>query len=164
MKSSIHVRYNVYGSKAERNRATLTVYPLGSQFKLPRGTSSMEQMHLPGHMNTKQRCEIQWEVLEFSKVHKWLCDSLKPNRRTRCVQRKSQKAFQSTHFHYLPWIYCNVSNPHCTMVYCGRNVGYSHYYDMNFITGVIVYNYSKYVWLSYSMCVFIQFLDCFSYK
>ncbi len=28
---------------------------------------------------------------------------------------------------------------------------------MNCITGVKVYNYSKYVWLSYSMCAFILF-------
>ncbi len=47
MKSSINVRYNVNAPKAERNRAThlnraaLTVYPLGSQFKLPRGSSSL---------------------------------------------------------------------------------------------------------------------------
>ncbi len=37
--------------------------------------------------------------------------------------------------------------------YCGRNVGYSH--TLNSITGVMVYNYNKYVWLSYSMCAFI---------
>ncbi len=43
-----------------------------------------------------------------------------PNVRTQaeqekyCVQRDSQKAFQSTHRHYLPWIYC--SNTQCTMV------------------------------------------------
>ncbi len=65
MKSSKNVRYNVYAPKAERNhvthlnRATRTVYPLGSQFKLPRGTSSLEQMRLLGHVITKQCCEIQ---------------------------------------------------------------------------------------------------------
>ncbi len=65
MKSLINVRYNVYAPKAERNhvthlnRATRTVYPLGSQFKLPRGTSSREQMRLLGHVITKQCCEIQ---------------------------------------------------------------------------------------------------------
>ncbi len=32
---------------------------LRSQFKLPRGASSLEQMCFLGHMNTKQRCEIQ---------------------------------------------------------------------------------------------------------
>ncbi len=37
----------------------MTVYPLGSQFKLPRGTSSLKQMRLLGHVNTKQCCEIQ---------------------------------------------------------------------------------------------------------
>ncbi len=41
------------------NRATRTVYPLGSQFRLPRGESSREQMRLLGLVNTKQRCEIQ---------------------------------------------------------------------------------------------------------
>ncbi len=53
MKSSINVRYTVYTPKAERNstthlnRATRlhNVYPLGSKFKLPRGVSSLEQMH-----------------------------------------------------------------------------------------------------------------------
>ncbi len=65
MKSLKNVRYNVYAPKAERNhathlnRATRTVYPLGSQFKLPRGTSSLEQMRLLGHVITKQCCEIQ---------------------------------------------------------------------------------------------------------
>ncbi len=54
------------------NRATRTVYPLGSQFKLPRGTSSREQMCLLGHVNTKHRCVLssQCEALEH-----------KPNRR-----------------------------------------------------------------------------------
>ncbi len=58
-----------------------------------------------------------------------------------CVQRDSQKAFQYAHRHYLPWIYC--SNIHCTMVLwqkCGI-------FTFNIITGVMVYNYSKYVWL-----------------
>ncbi len=74
MKSSINVRYNVYAPKAERNsaphlnRATRTVYPLGSQFKVPRGASSLEQMRL-GHASIKQRCEIQCEALEFSDEH-----------------------------------------------------------------------------------------------
>ncbi len=50
MKSSINVQY-VYAPKAERNRAThlnratRTVYPFGSKFKVPRGASSLEQMH-----------------------------------------------------------------------------------------------------------------------
>ncbi len=80
MKSSINVRYNVYVPKAERNsathlnRATQTVYPLGSQFKVPRGASSLEQTCLLGHTSTKQLCEIQCETLEFSDEHKWLCD------------------------------------------------------------------------------------------
>ncbi len=41
------------------NHITRTVYLLGSQFKLPCGTSSLEQMRLLGHVNTKQCCEIQ---------------------------------------------------------------------------------------------------------
>ncbi len=50
---------NAYAPKAERkrathlNRVTLTVCLLGSQFKLPRGASSLEQMRLLGHVNTK---------------------------------------------------------------------------------------------------------------
>ncbi len=65
MKSSINFQYNVYVPKAERSRVThlnhvtRTVYLLGSQFKLPRGASSLEQMRFLGHVNTKQRCEIQ---------------------------------------------------------------------------------------------------------
>ncbi len=110
-----------------------------------------EQMRLLGHASTKQRCEIQCEALAFSDEHKWLCDNLKfkAKQEKQCVQRDSQKAFQSTHCYYLPWIYC--SNTHCTMVLwqkCGI-------FTLNFITGVKVYNYSKYVWLSYSMCAFI---------
>ncbi len=52
------------------NRATQTVYSLGAQFRLPRGASSLEQTRLFGHANIKQRCEIKWEALEFSKEHK----------------------------------------------------------------------------------------------
>ncbi len=70
-----------------------------------------------------------------------------PNVRTQaeqekhCVQRDSQKAFKSAHHYYLPWIYC--SNTHCIMVLwqkCGI-------FTLDFITGVMVYNYSTYVWL-----------------
>ncbi len=43
MKSSINVRYNVYVPKAERgthlNRATRTVYLLGSKFEVLRGAA-----------------------------------------------------------------------------------------------------------------------------
>ncbi len=121
---------------ARLNRATRAVYPLGSKFKLPRGESSLEQMRLLGHANIKQRCEIQWEALEFSEEHKWLCDSLKfkAKQEKHCVQRDSQKAFQSTHLHYLPWIYCNVSNSHCTMVLwqkCGIFTHTEFYYRSN---------------------------------
>ncbi len=57
------------------------------------------------------------------------------------MQRDSQKAFQCTHLHYLPWIYCsNHSKQKCGI------------FTINFIRGVKVYNYSKYVWLNYSMC------------
>ncbi len=56
MKSLINVRYDVYAPHL--NRATRTAYLLGSQFKLPHGVSSLEQMHLLGHANIKQRCEI----------------------------------------------------------------------------------------------------------
>ncbi len=77
------------------------------EFKLPRGASSLEQMRLLGHVNTKQHCEIE------SVWNSWI------QRRTQaqekhCVQRDSQKTVQSAHLHYLPWIYC--SNTHCTMV------------------------------------------------
>ncbi len=71
MKSSIKVRY-VYAPKVEQNcathlnRAKRTVYPLGSKFKVPRSTRSLEQMSLLGHTSTKQHCEIQCEALEFS--------------------------------------------------------------------------------------------------
>ncbi len=66
-----------------------------------------------------------------------------PNVRTQAEHEKrlSQKAFQYAHRHNLPWIYC--SNIHCTMVFwqkCGI-------FTSNIITGVMVYNYSKYVWL-----------------
>ncbi len=141
------------------NRATRTVYPLGSQFKLLRGTSSLEQMRLLGHVITKQCCEIQsvgvfdlkrrcteWSVYQST----ILCSAAlsrtrlmwehKPNMRN-TVQRDSQKAFQYAHRHYLPWIYC--SNIHYTMALwqkCGI-------FTFNIITGVMVYNYSKYVWL-----------------
>ncbi len=44
-----------------------------SQFKLLRGVSSLEQMRLLGHMNIKQRWEIQWEALEFrTQMTLWL--------------------------------------------------------------------------------------------
>ncbi len=79
MKSSINVRYNVYAPKAERNsatnlnRATRTVYPLGSKFKLPGGASSLEDALL-SHASTKQSGEIHCEALEFSDEHKCLYD------------------------------------------------------------------------------------------
>ncbi len=99
MKSSINVLYNVYAPKAERNhvthlnRVTRTVYLLGLQFKLLRGTSSLEQMRLLGHVNTEKRCEIQWEALEFSEEHKWLCDSLKPSRRNTVCNETVRRLF-----------------------------------------------------------------------
>ncbi len=99
MKSSINVRYSVYAPKAERNRAThlnratWTVYPLGSKFKLPRGASLLEQMRLLGHANIKQRSSEK--CLNSAKNTN---DSLKfkAKQEKHCVQRDSQKAFQST--------------------------------------------------------------------
>ncbi len=82
MKSLINVRYNVYAPKAERNRAThlnrvtWTVYLLGSQFKLPRGASSLEQMLLLGHVITKQRCEIQ-SAKNTSRTGEALCATMR---------------------------------------------------------------------------------------
>ncbi len=92
--SSINVWY-VYAPKAERNSATLlnfathTVYPLRSQFKLLRGASSLEQMRLLGHVNTKS----VWNA--------WIQRRTQAEQEKHCVQRDSQKAFQSTHRHYL---------------------------------------------------------------
>ncbi len=97
--------------------------PKESQFKLSRGTSSIEQMRLLGRVNTEQRCEIQ------SVWNAWI----QAEQEKHCVQRDSQKASQSTHLHYLPWIYCG--NTHCTMVLwqiCGI-------FTLSFITGVKVY-------------------------
>ncbi len=60
-----NVRYNVYVPKVERNRTThlnritRTVYLLRSQFKLPCGASSLEQMRLSGHMNTKHAAAVR---------------------------------------------------------------------------------------------------------
>ncbi len=77
MKSSINVRYNVYAPKAERNsathlnRATRTVYPFGSKFKVPARVARADAL---GHASIKQHCEIQCEALEFSDEHKWLGD------------------------------------------------------------------------------------------
>ncbi len=148
MKSSINVQYNVYAPKAERNhathlnRVTRTVYPLGSQFKLPRRELTRTDAFTRSREHSAA-VRFNEKRLNSAKntngsVVVW---SLKPNRRyTVC-----NETFQSTHLHYFPWIYC--SNTQC------RNVGYS--LQLHFITGVKVYNYSKYVWLSYSMCAFI---------
>ncbi len=71
--------YDVYAPKAEQNstthlnRTTRTIYPLSSMFKRQRRASSLEQMRLLSDLsyaNTKQCCEIQCEVLEFSQEHK----------------------------------------------------------------------------------------------
>ncbi len=53
-------------------------------------------MRLLGRVNTEQRCEIQ------SVWNAWI----QAEQEKHCVQRDSQKASQSTHLHYLPWIYC----------------------------------------------------------
>ncbi len=77
----------------ERNRAThlnhvtWTVYPLGSQFKLPRGTSSLEQMRLLGHVNTKQRCEIQ------SVWNAWIQRRTQAEQEKHCVQQWESESF-----------------------------------------------------------------------
>ncbi len=71
------------------NCATQTVYPLRSQFKLLRGASSLEQMRLLGHVNTKS----VWNA--------WIQRRTQAEQEKHCVQRDSQKAFQSTHRHYL---------------------------------------------------------------
>ncbi len=152
MKSSINVRYNVYAPKAERNRATHLNRATHWPFIRSDQSSNCRAALTHSHVSIKQRCEIQCEALEFSEEHKRLCGSLKfkAKQEKHCVQPDSQKAFQSTHCHHLPWIYC--SNTHCTMVLwhkCGIST-------LNFITGVMVYNYySMYLWLSYSMCAFI---------
>ncbi len=80
----------------------------GSQFKLPCGASLLERMRFLGQVNTKQCCEIQ------SMWNAWIQRRTLAEQEKHCVQRDSQKAFQSTQRHYLPWIYC--SNTHCTMV------------------------------------------------
>ncbi len=91
-----------------------TIYPLGSKYKLPRSARSREQMRLLGHATLKQGCEIQCEA-QLSKEHKWLSDESTDKH---CVQRDSQKAFQFTGLHHLPWIYC--SNTNCTMGLCQK--------------------------------------------
>ncbi len=81
----------MHAPKAERNSATH-----GSKFKLARGASSLEQMRLLGHVSTKQRSEIQCEMLEFSDKHKLLCDlnySLKPNRRNTVCNETVRRLF-----------------------------------------------------------------------
>ncbi len=59
------------------------------------GVSSLEQMRLLDHVNTKQCCEIQWKALEFNEEHKWLCDSLKfeAKQEKHVVQRNNQDGF-----------------------------------------------------------------------
>ncbi len=112
---------------------------------LDHGSNCHRADGLLGHVNTKQRCEIQ------SVWNAWIQLITQAEHEKDCVQRDSQEAFQSAHRQYLPWIYCN--NTYCTMVLrqkCGI-------FTLSCITGVMVYNYSKYVWLRqlYSMCAFI---------
>ncbi len=66
------------------NRATWTVYPLGSQFKLQRGESSLEQMRLLGHVNTEQRCEIQ------SVWNAWIQWRTQAEHEKHCAMRQSE--------------------------------------------------------------------------
>ncbi len=86
---------------------------------------------------------IQWWTNDWFKL-------AKAKQEKHCVQPDSQKAFQSTHHHHLPWIYC--SKTHCSMVLwqkCGI-------FTFNFITGVMVYNYNMYLYyILYSICAFI---------
>ncbi len=117
MKSLINVQYNVYAPKAERNRTThlnrvtRSVYPLGSQFKLPRGTSSCHESRCVYSVTWTLRSAVrssQCETIEFSEEHnKWLSDSLtfKAKQDKHWVQRD-----QSTHLHGFTVtliIYCN---------------------------------------------------------
>ncbi len=60
-----------------------------------------------------------------------------------------RRIFKSTNRPNLSWIYCSIT--HCTMVLwqkCGI-------FTLNLITGIMVYNYSMYLWLSYSISAFI---------
>ncbi len=132
MKGSINVRYNVYAPKAEQNsvnqlkRAAQTVYPLGSKFKMAAQHELLTRADVfthwwDRHVSTKQSCEIQCEELAFSEQHKWLSDfkagwNSADKQEKYCVQWYSQKAFQSTSRHHLPWIYC--SNTNRAMVLC----------------------------------------------
>ncbi len=64
-------------------------------------------------------------------------DGFGRSREALCATTRQSEGFSP----FLPWIYC--SNTHCTMVLwqkCGI-------FTLNLITGVMVYNYSKYVWL-----------------
>ncbi len=74
----------------ERNEAARLIrieFICSDQFRLPRGTSSREQMCLLGRVNTAQRCEIQ------SVWNAWTQAEQEKQR----VQRDRQKAFQSAH-------------------------------------------------------------------
>ncbi len=97
------------------NRVTRTVYPLGSQFRLPRGTSSLERMCLLGHVITEQRCEIQ------SLEHK-------PNRRNTECNETVRRLF----------------NLHIAIIYHGFTVvtltAPCGIFTLSCITGVMVYN------------------------
>ncbi len=158
MKSSITVRFKVYVPKAEwnssthLNRATRIVFfaritvQTAAQRELTRADAFTRWWD--GHANTKQCCEIQCLNSVMNTNDSVIQTSLKANRRN-TVQRDSQKAFQSTRRHNLPWIYC--SNIHCTM-FLWQKFGIL---KLNFITGVMVYNYSTYLWLGYNMCAFI---------
>ncbi len=142
-------RYIIFLDKTIwRVRVTRTIYPLGSQFKLPRSASSLEQMRLLADEAVTQTRAVRSSAW----IRRWtqmtvIQTNLNPNRRN-TVQRESQKAFQFTHRH-LPCIYC--SDIHCTTVLWQK----SGIFTLNFITGIIVYNYSMYLWLHYSMCPFI---------
>ncbi len=84
-------------------------------------------MRFLGHVYTKQRCEIQ------SVWNAWIKWRTQAEQEKPCVQRDGQKAFQSTHRHYLLWIYCNVSNTHCTMALWQKiwDIHITFYYKSN---------------------------------
>ncbi len=129
-----------WGPIQDGGRADISA-PIGSvslwgvyvyEFKLPRGASSREQMRLLGHVNTKQRCEIQ------SVWNSWIQRRTQAEEEKHCATRQSEGFSICTSPLFTMDLLCNI---HCTMALkCGI-------FKCYFITGVMVYNYSKYVWL-----------------
>ncbi len=73
-------------------------------------------------VNTKQRCEIQCETLQFSDEHAYLCD-LKPNRRNTVCNETVRRLFNLPIYHGFTVTLVTLTAPW----YCGRKVGYSHW-------------------------------------